>query len=82
MPASLKKVTIYPSNYNNNLNNDGGGDGSSPSSGANTTSKAASDALLKKVMKSLWQCILGYSGEINLSYPAMLAQEILRIALE
>lgn len=38
--------------------------------------------LLKKVMKQLWQCVQGYMGDLVLSYPSMLAQEVLRIALE
>ena len=40
------------------------------------------EMMLKKVMKSLWQCILGYMGEIQLSYPAMLAREVLRMGIE
>lgn len=38
--------------------------------------------LLKKILKQLWQCIQGYMGDIVLSYPSMLAQEVLRIAIE
>ena len=38
--------------------------------------------LLKKVSKQLWQCVQGYMGDINFSYPAMLAQEIIKEALE
>ena len=40
------------------------------------------EMLLKKVMKQLWQCVQGFLGDIVFSYPAMLAQEIIKTALE
>mmetsp|Transcript_27438 Transcript_27438/g.32442 ORF Transcript_27438/g.32442 Transcript_27438/m.32442 type:complete len:2067 (+) Transcript_27438:95-6295(+) len=40
------------------------------------------DIQVKKMIKQLWQCIQGYMGDVIFSYPAMLAQEILRVALE
>ena len=40
------------------------------------------DLEVKKLVKQIWQCVQGYMGDITFSYPSMLAQEILRVALE
>lgn len=40
------------------------------------------ELLTKKTCKAVYQCVRGYMGDDIYSYPAMLAQELLRVALE